>query len=681
MQQAAVSNNIQEREVSTYILFTILECMGDDYVHRFQELFALFSSTIHDPQSAEVRINTMLALGKMAMLIDVDEDEASLQAFYKALPDMVAILKQAIDAGDEERTMQAFEVFQNLLECDSKLLNVHFRDLVQFIAGIATDEAYDQESRSQSLNFLINAVLYRKLKFQGLRIGKQLTAKLLEILAEPSNDTDDDDDGFSLGMLAQTLLGSMSSSLPPSQIVVPVIYGFKSYAVSPDFQKRKAGINALGAVVEGAPDFIDSQLPELIPLVLQLLNDPEIQVRRAASIGTQLLAEQLSETMGKEHQSFISSLIKNLDAAVQGMDGTDGKICLDVAIQCCTAIDSLVEGLEVDDIKQYLPKLIPHLSHLFSHPDTKLKAASITAVGSIAKSAKDEYLPYFEQTMNSMSAYVQIKESEDELTLRATTNDALGNLALAVGAKPFQRYVQPLMEATEESVQLDDSRLKESTYLLWGALAKVYGIDFKPFLSGVVKGLLGSLEQEENEFEVEVGEEAADLIGQEVTIAGKRLKVIAPHVSNGLPEGKITAKDGSDHDDDDDDGDYEEEEDDDDDDWDDVTGISPVLEEKEVALESLGEVLVFTREEFLPHLEKTMAIILPMVHHHYEAIRRAAISTLFRAYATLWQIQEKQMDKWQPGLPLKVQPTADIAKLGDVIISETLGQWQEDIDR
>ena len=663
MQQAAVSDNPHEREVSTYILFTILESIGDGFMHMFHQLFTLFERTIHDPQSAEVRINTMLALSKMGMLIDSDNDEESLEAFQKALPNMVSILRQAIEAGDEDRTMQGFEVFQTLLECDPRLLSVHFRDLVHFMIQLSSERNLNKEARSQALNFLINAVMYRKLKLQGLRLGDDLTVMLLEILKESGDDADDDD-GFSLALLALSLLSIMASSLPPSQIIVPLLRTFKSYSASPDWHQRQAGISALGTCVEGAPEFIDTQLPELIPIILRLLDDPEVKVREAATDGTKNLADHLSETMGKEHEKFISALVKDLNRAMEGLEGPDSKVNLNIVVSCCTAIDALVDGLESADIEPYLSGLIPHLSHLFSHPETKIQAAAIGAVGSIAECAKDAFMPYFEQTMNLLSSFVQLKDSEEELDLRAMTLDAIGNIASAVGPKPFQRYVQPLMHATEEGLHLDNSRLKETGYMLWGTLARVYGPEFKPFLQGVVQGILACLEQEDEGLDVELGEEAADLVGKEVFIGGKKVKVVDAKEED--------AFDGIESDDDNDE---------DDEDWADLTGMSSVLEEQEVALEALADILSHTKREYLPYLAKTVERVLQLVECPYEAVRRAAIGTLFRAYATLWSLQDEQAQKWQPGLPLKVHPTDDVMKLGNVVMKATLAMWPEEDDR
>lgn len=63
----------------------------------------------------------MLALSRLAIVLDTDQDEKSLKAVQNAIPQMVAVLKQAIDEGDEDRTTQSFEVrrfVQNILFSD-----------------------------------------------------------------------------------------------------------------------------------------------------------------------------------------------------------------------------------------------------------------------------------------------------------------------------------------------------------------------------------------------------------------------------------------------------------------------------------------------------------------------------------------------------------------------------------
>ena len=97
LQQAATSANVRQREVGTYIIYTTLESVGDSFPAKPADLYKLFSSTIQDPESVEVRINTMLGLSRLAMLLEPDEDPKALALFQASIPAMVNVLKATVD--------------------------------------------------------------------------------------------------------------------------------------------------------------------------------------------------------------------------------------------------------------------------------------------------------------------------------------------------------------------------------------------------------------------------------------------------------------------------------------------------------------------------------------------------------------------------------------------------------
>ena len=667
--QAASSETPRHREVGTYILFTTIEAMGESVTAKFPQLLQVFGKTISDTQSAEVKINSMLGVSRIAILLDAedDEQEKTLEAVQDLIPQMVAILKQAIDAGDEDRTTQCFEVFQTLLGCDSAVLSKHFKNLLQFMTNIAADSDNDEDARTQALSFLMQSVRFRKMKVQGLKMGEQLTLKALEIVTE-MGDADADDEDVTTGRSALMLIDVLAESLPPSQVVVPLLNNLGPFVNSPDPDRRKAGILAIGTVVEGAPDFINTQLHEILPLVLRLFDDSTDKVRQASLDTIMRLAEDLAEDLGKEHAKLVPALVKHLDTAMRQLSGPDDKKNMNSIKACCNALDALTEGFEADVTKQYLPELVPRLSRLFEHPDFKIKAAAIGALGGLAGSAEETFTPYFKDTMNSLSDYVRIKDSEDELDLRCTTCDAMGSIALAVGAKLFQPYVRPLMEATEEGLHLDHPKLRETSFLFWGNMAKVYKDEFKPFLEGTVKAIFESLESEESDLDVELGEEAADLVGKEITIGGKKVKVSAISDDDLVEADDIEDLDGM--------GD-----DDNDSDWGDLQTITAVAQEKEIAVEVVGDILTHVTQDYIPYIEKTVEVVLPMTEHAYEGVRRAAVATIYRLYAAVWGLQPEEVQKWKPGIPLQQKPTDEVAKLGEIVATATLALWSEEEDR
>lgn len=193
-------------------------------------------------------------------------------------------------------------------------------------------------------------------------------------------------------------------------------------------------------------------------------------------------------------------------------------------------------------------------------------------------------------------------------------------------------------------------------------MAKIYEEEFSQYLDGVVKGLHDCLEQVEADNDLQLGVHGADIVGDQVVLGGRKFTVTEP---------------------DDDDEDEMIEMDDDDDDFEDITNpVTAIAMEKEIAVEVLGDVLTSTRGKYVPYLQKTVEIIMPLIDHPYEGIRKSAIGTLFRAYACVWGLAEGSgMAKWAPGIPLKVTPPAELFTMGSTIMKSTLDCWTEEMDR
>jgi hypothetical protein len=499
------------------------------------------------------------------------------------------------------------------------------------------------------------------MKIQGIKdMGEQLTTKSMQIVTEMSEEDDEDD--ITPARSALGLLDLLSSSLPPRQVIVPLLNALPQYVNSDNPSYRKAGILALGMSVEGAPDFIATQLTEIMPIVLKLLHDPEMKVRHAALHAATRLADDLAEDMNKAHAELVPALLKNLEAAlIQTKSDADHKTALEMVIATCTALESLIDGMEPATIEAYAPTLVPLLGRLFGHDDYNVKASAAAAMGAVAGAAEERFQQYFEPTMKALSQYVTVKDSQDELVLRAAVCDTMGRMASAVGPSVFQPYVEPLMHASEEALHLDNPRLRESSFILWSTMAKLYKEDFTHFLDGVVKGLYESLEQEESDLEIELGEESADLVGKEVVIEGKKIKVTA--ASEEIE-------------------DVDPMEDEDSDDWDDLNAVTAAALEKEISVEVIGDIIAHTGQKYLPYLEKTIEIVMALVDHSYEGVRKAAIATLWRAYSALWELMEDASgQKWQPGIPLKVKPSQELVKLGELVATATMKVWGDEVDR
>ncbi|KAL2257399.1 hypothetical protein VTK26DRAFT_219 [Humicola hyalothermophila] len=658
----ASSSEVAQREVGSYIIFSILEENPTSFADHMGKLLELFAHTLRDPQSADVRINSMMSIGAMLLMFEPLEDEESVQKLQALIPPMVEVLKDAVQAGDDEKIGQAFEVFQQFLAYESALLGRYLKDLVQFMIDLAANKQAEDDVRAQALAFLAQTVRYRRMKIQGMKdMGQELTLKSLLILTEIDDDEDEDDMGPARSALA--LLDQLASDLPPRQVIVPLLEALPKFATSADPGHRKASILALGTVVEGAPDFIASQVKSIMPVAINLLNDGDVGVRHAALVGLAHLADDIAEELSAYNEPIMTALVKNLQAATAPTsDEKLAKKNIEIIRSVCGALDAMSDGLDAEFMKKYAGELVGNIGSLISHDDYKIKVAASGAIGAIAESLGEDFKPYFEQTMHALGAYLTIKDSEDDLALRSGVCDSVGRIAAAVGAQAFQPYVVDLMRSSEEALHLDNSRLRESSFLLWSSLAKVYEKDFAPFLPGVFKGLFQSLELEEEEITLQLSEEEKGIVGTEegVITGGKKLKI------KSADEGE------EDWMDDDDEDDYED------------FGVSIEALEKEVAIEILGDVITYAcgTQEISQYLEKALESISPLTEHTYEGCRKAAVATLWRAYARVWQLMEQETgSSWEPGLPLKQTPTVTLVKLGEIVAKATLALWHAEADR
>ncbi|KAH7161717.1 armadillo-type protein [Dactylonectria macrodidyma] len=654
------SDNVVAREVGSFLLYAILEEDPTHFSDHTHQLLELFQARIEDPQSKEVRINIVRGIGAILMIVEPEEDPQALKAMQSFVPSLVNILKATVEAEDEESYKIVFEVFHSFIAYDSSLLALHLRDLLQFMIDLAVNTAAEDDARSQALAFLIQCVRYRRMKIQAMKdMAAQLMVKAMQIVTEL--DSDDEED-MSPARTAISLIDTLANEMPPRQAILPLLEQFPSFATHQNPQFRMAAMLALGNAAEGAPDFISTQLQPILPTIINLLCDTETQVRHASLVGLIHLAEEMADEMASHHEQIISAVLKNLEAAsTAGSDKKNVSI-----IRCaCGALDTFGDGIDTKIMAQYGPNLIGPMVRLLDHEDFGVKAAAASAIGAIASSMESGFEPFFKDVMTSLGKFVGLKENDEAMDLRSSTCDSLGRIATAVGPEAFQPYVMDLMTASEEALHLDNPRLKETSFILWSNLSKVYHEQFDHFLPGVFKGLFDSLELEDEEIVIP-GIDASQLGDGAIVVGGKRVTVKTPNAED--------AADGED--------DWDDMEDIDD--MEDFGAVTAVALEQEIALDVLGDVISNSCNgaNLETYVEQTIQKVSPFAEHTYEGCRKTAISTLWRTYARVFQVWEEGAGvKWEPGMPPKHTPPASLITMGQALQKATMAIWADDSER
>jgi hypothetical protein len=156
-------------------------------------------------------------------------------------------------------------------------------------------------------------------------------------------------------------------------------------------------------------------------------------------------------------------------------------------------------------------------------------------------------------------------------------------------------------------------------------MAQVFGADFAPYLQQCVPALVASCQQNESADELlEDGE------GGSTTTA---------NLAEAFAAGSSKL--------DDDEEDIEDETD-----LDALEAMfskvnSAVAIEKEVAADTIGELFAATKAAFVPYIEETVQVLIDLLDHYYEGIRKSAVGALFSCIKTIYELSNPQ--DWVPG--------------------------------
>ena len=119
-----------------------------------QTLFTLLRGLVSDPESADVRVTAVRALGEVAGYME--PDKAVEVATYQALlPAMLKVLESELADAREDGVKKVLDVLETLLVLDVPILSAnHVPLLVEFFLKAGGEESREPDLRVMALNAL-----------------------------------------------------------------------------------------------------------------------------------------------------------------------------------------------------------------------------------------------------------------------------------------------------------------------------------------------------------------------------------------------------------------------------------------------------------------------------------------------------------------------------------------------
>lgn len=627
---AVQSANAVHRQIAIFIFFTILDTLADESessgssVDRYlPQIMGVFEKTLQDPESLDVRITTVRALGRVANNLETDA-VGDLSAMQSAIPKMIEILHQCLQDTHTDGVRHICEVVEEMCLLETPVFGNHLPNVIDFLLVSAANADYEEDMRLACLNAIVWMCSHKRSKIQTLNLARPMIVRLISIATEEEpEDTDED----SPARLALRVIDELATELPPSHVFPPIYEEMQKYMTNGDAGHRKAALMALGVAAEGCTEFIRPHMNEIWPFIEAGMRDGDVVVRKAACISLGCLCDVLDEECAARHAVLLPMIMDLVaDPSTQRA--------------ACTALDGILEVMG-DDISQYLPAIMDRLASLLESAPVMVKSTIVGAIGSAAHASKQGFLPYFQQTIQRFQPFLLLTEDGEEQDLRGTTTDTIGTIAEAVGKEHFRPFFADAMKITIEALSLESPRLRECSFIFFAVMARTFGEEFAPYLPATVPALINSFKQAEHD-----------------PVPGAS--------GNGVVEGA----DG-----------------DDDDGFVDIDAVndafmnvnSAIAVEKEVAADSLGVVFEHTRQHFIPYMEDAVNELCEMLQHFYQGIRKSAISTLFTFINTFQDLANPP--EWKAGAQPPVPLSPPVQALVDKIVPGTLEVWEDEYER
>jgi importin-5 len=226
-----------------------------------------------------------------------------------------------------------------------------------------------------------------------------------------------------------------------------------------------------------------AELDKVLELVIPALRDPHPRVRYAGCNALGQMSTDFASTMQeKYHQVVLSNIIPVLDSAEYRVQS-----------HAAAALVNFCEEAEKSILEPYLDELLAHLLRLLQSPKRFVQEQALSTIATIADSAETAFGKYYDTLMPLLFNVLREEQSKEYRLLRAKAMECATLIALAVGKEKMGTQaldlVQVLGNIQQSIVDADDP---QASYLLhcWGRMCRVLGMDFVPYLPGVMPPLI-----------------------------------------------------------------------------------------------------------------------------------------------------------------------------------------------
>lgn len=192
---------------------------------------------------------------------------------------------------------------------------------------------------------------------------------------------------------------------------------------SEDPNKMNAGFLILASISQACSDRLKRNLanPIMNKLIPKGLEHPAIEVRGAAINTLIFFAQYLVPNIIDYHGLIVPSMVRFMNDSIEK-----------IGEHALTALDMLFDNMEEDQIRKYLPDILPIMCKIWETPTASIvmKKTALTTVASLINASEEKFEPFIDPAYNLALSSLKLPDNSEGIFLKSEGITILGRLAL-----------------------------------------------------------------------------------------------------------------------------------------------------------------------------------------------------------------------------------------------------------
>ena len=494
----AKSEAARQRAAGLYLFSSLIDYLDEDALEpHLLPLHEVLSAALRDADP-EVRTNAVAAL--RALLL-VAENKVCLK-FTDLIPGVLGAVSFSLSAFDEDDTRKIIEELIEVAQGEPAFFRAQLGAVVDAMVQIASSDALEDETRQVALEFL--TVCAEQLRGPCRRLPQfrnQVISICMKMMTEIedkqewySTDSvvstegggEEEDDDYSNADAGQGAIDRIALALGGKTVLPAASQLVQQFLQQgDDWRYRHAAVMTINQIGEGCRKQMESQLGEVLNLVLGRFSDPHPRVRWAAINCVGQMSTDFGGVLQRKYHAMV------VPALVSAMDDS----CHRVRSHAAAALINFCDEASASAVTPYLDALVAKLMALLNSNSRLAQEQAMTAVAAVAGCVDTAFEKYYESFMPPLKGLLRQSTGGDKRMrlMRGKTMECITLIGVAVGGDRFGADADEVMQILVEnqrSMQFepDDPQIG---YMMqaYARICKSLGERFVPYLPYVMPAL------------------------------------------------------------------------------------------------------------------------------------------------------------------------------------------------